>query len=375
MRFSDLSGHEKVKKRLLQSYKENRVSHAQLFLGNTGYGSLALALAYAQYLSCTDKQEADSCGKCPSCLKMSKLVHPDLHFAYPILTSGGIENSTQLITEWRKAVLHSPYMDLEEWCSYIDGQNKQPFIGVKESAEILRKLTLTTFESPYKIMVVWLAEKLNMEAANKLLKILEEPPDNTVFLMVCEDEEQLLRTIVSRTQLVKINRFETETLQQLLVEKQQLSPEHALEISILAEGNYWVAQNLLKQEDKENWNFNFFQNWMRACLKFDYAKINECNGKFFDVKREKQKILLSYCLHLVRECLVMNYGEPSLGRITPTEKQFLQKFSPYIHKKNGVAFAQEINKAYGHIERNANAKVLFLDLSFKFNELLNIKLD
>ena len=375
MRFSDVIGQELVKNRLLQAYKDNRVSHAQLFLGNTGYGSLALALAYAQFLSCSDKQPNDSCGVCASCQKMSKLIHPDLHFAYPVLLAGGIENSTALIAEWRKALLHSPYLDLQKWTTYMDSANKVPVIGVKESAEILRKLTLTTYEAPYKIMIIWLAEYMNTEASNKLLKILEEPPDKTVFLLICEKEEQLLRTIVSRTQLVKIKRLETETLQKVLVSQHGLAPEKALETSILSEGDYWAAQVFLKEEEGEDWNFSFFQNWMRACLKFDYPKINQYNLKFAEAKREKQKILLMYCLHLVRECLVMNYGDPSLGRTTPTEKQFLQKFSPYIHKKNGPAFAQEFNKAYGHIDGNANAKVLFLDMSFKFNELLNIKLD
>lgn len=373
MKFSEIIGQHDVKRRLIQSVNENRVSHAQLFLGTTGSGSLALAIAYAQYICCENKQASDSCGACKSCVKYQKLIHPDLHFAYPVALSKEIRTSTNVITEWREAVLANPYLTVNDWFDFLEAENKQPIIGTDESTEILRKLTLTTYESEYKVMIIWPAEKMNPAAANKLLKILEEPPDKTLFLLVCENEDQLLRTILSRTQLVKIKKIDDSSLSQALVQIHGQSTEDAQVISQLAEGDYGVAKKLLSENENAAWNLTSFQNWMRAALKFDMQKINGLLNEFNELGRERQKNYLSYCLHVVRECMILNYADKSLTKVTKKENEFLQKFSPYINANNCLQFTEELNKAYMHIERNANPKILFLDLSFKINDLLKLK--
>lgn len=373
MQFKEIIGQNDVKHRLIQSVKENRVSHAQLFLGNTGSGSLALAIAYAQYICCETKQEQDSCGICKSCLKYQKFIHPDLHFSYPVALSKEIRTSTDVLSDWREAVLADPYLNINNWFDFIEAENKQPVIGTEESAEILRKLTLTTYESEYKVMIIWMAEKMNAAAANKLLKILEEPPDKTLFMLVCENEDQLLRTIISRTQLVKIKKIDEHSLEQALITKHGLNSDDARNISQLADGDYGVAKNLLTENESAEWNLTTFQNWMRACLKFDMQKINSLLAGFSDLGREQQKNFFAYCLHMVRECVMVNYADPSVVHTTAKETDFLKKFSPFINADNCMQFTEELNKASMHIERNANPKILFLDLSFKFNELLNIK--
>lgn len=373
MQFADIIGQTDVKQRLIQSVKENRVSHAQLFLGNTGSGSLALAIAYGQYICCENKLEADSCGVCKSCIKYQKFIHPDLHFAYPVALSKDVRTSTDKLVEWREAVLANPYLSINDWFDFLEAENKQPVIGNEESAEILRKLNLTTYESEYKVMIIWMAEKMNHAAANKLLKIFEEPPDKTLFLLVCENEDQLLRTIISRTQLVKIKKIDERSLEETLVNKHGQSADAARTISQLADGDYAAAKKLLTENENADWSLSTFQSWMRACLKFDMQKINALLAEFNDLGREGQKNFFSYCLHVVRESVMINYADASVVRVTEKEGDFLKKFSPYINAGNCMQFTEELNKAIMHIERNANPKILFLDISFKFNELLNIK--
>jgi DNA polymerase-3 subunit delta' len=373
MQFSDIIGQHDVKQRLIQSVKENRVSHAQLFLGNTGSGSLALGIAYAQFICCENKQEEDSCGTCKSCIKYNKFIHPDLHFSYPVALSKEVRTSTDVLPAWREAVLGNPYLTVNDWFDFLEAENKQPVIGAEESAEILRKLNLTTYESEYKVMIIWMAEKMNPAAANKLLKILEEPPDKTLFILVCENEDQLLRTIISRTQLVKIKKIDEQSLEQVLMAKHSLSADEAKNSSQMSDGDYGVAIKLLGENESAEWNLASFQNWMRACLKFDMQKINSLLSEFNDLGRERQKNYLGYCLHIVRECVMANYADKNLAHVTDKEMEFLKKFSPFINAGNCMQFTEELNKAYMHIERNANPKILFLDISFKFNELLNIK--
>ena len=212
MQFDDIIGQEKVKERLINSVKEGRISHAQLFASEPGCGGLPLAVAYAQYINCQNRSDNDSCGQCASCIKFNKLIHPDLHLVYPLALSADVKKSDDKAKEWRTAFLENPYLTLNSWFELLDAENKQAMIGVNESDDILRKLNLTTYEAEYKIMIIWRAEKMNAAAANKLLKILEEPPQKTLFLLVCENEEQLLPTITSRTQLIGIPKIADKDL-------------------------------------------------------------------------------------------------------------------------------------------------------------------
>lgn len=372
MLFSEIIGQQAVKDRLLRSVSDGRISHAQLFLGPQGSGSLALAAAYAQYISCTNKQENDSCGSCSSCVKYNKLIHPDLHFVYPVALSKDIRTSSNVMPKFREAFLDNPYITLFNWFELLDAENKQAVIGTDESVEILRKLSLTTYEAEYKIMIIWQAEKMNQAAANKLLKILEEPPDKTLFLLVCESEDQLLRTILSRTQLIKIPKISDADLTNALAANNGLSSDAAEKIAHLADGNYAEALLLINENENAVQNLASFQKLMRASLKFNAAAvfswIDEMNG----AGRERQKNFITYALHIIRESMMLNYGDAALVKLGADEQEFVKKFAPFIHANNIEKFSEELNKAYYHMERNANAKILFMDLAFKFNDLLNI---
>jgi DNA polymerase-3 subunit delta' len=372
MLFKDIIGQQAVKDRLIRSVKEGRISHAQLFLGPQGSGSLAMAVAYAQYICCSNKGERESCDQCSSCIKYNKLVHPDLHFVYPVALSKDIRTSSDVIAEWRSAFLNDPYISLFNWFEQLDAENKQAIIGVEESGEILRKLSLTTYEAEYKIMIIWQAEKMNQAAANKLLKILEEPPDKTLFLLICENEEQLLRTIVSRTQLIKISKIKDDELADALVAYNDVSLQAAQKIAHLADGNYAEALLLISENENAAQNLASFQKLMRASLKFDPKAVMTWIDEVAAAGRERQKNFLTYALHIMRESLVLNYADASLIKLGADEQDFVKKFSPFIHASNMERFIEELNMAYYHMERNANAKILFMDLAFKFNELLNL---
>jgi DNA polymerase-3 subunit delta' len=372
MLFEEIIGQTDVKRRLIQSVKDGRISHAQLFLGPQGSGNLALAVAYAQYISCNNKGEEDACGQCPSCIKYNKLAHPDLHFVYPIALSKDVRVSTDKSKEWREALLNNSYITLYSWFETLDAENKQAVIGTDESGEILRKLNLTTYEAEYKVMIIWYAEKMNPSAANKLLKVLEEPPEKTLFLLVCENEDQLLRTIVSRTQLIKVNRIKDAELIKVLTEKHELTTESAESIAHLASGDYSEALLLINENENAEQNLLSFQKIMRASLKFDAKAVMSWIDEMSAGGRERQKNFLNYTLHIMRESIVMNTSAKEIIKLNAKEMDFVTKFSPFIHLNNIEALIEEVNKAYYHMERNANAKILFMDLAFKFNELLNL---
>ncbi len=375
MQFSSVIGQQEVKTRLIRSVTENRVSHALLFLGSEGAGSLPLALAFAQYLVCENPGDTDSCGKCPACIKMKKLVHPDVTFSYPVITSGKFSKprSVDYISEWRKAVLHNPYLGYNEWIAALDSENKQGNISVDESADILRRLSLKSVEAPYKIVIIWLAEKMNPPASNKLLKIIEEPPDQTFFFLVAENYEQILPTILSRTQLVKVKKIGDEEMKIALTELNNLNKDSARNIAHRADGNYLEAMNLIHHNDEEENENKRFLAWMRACLKMDLKGIGDLTQELAATNRERQKLFLQNGLHILRECLIINYADQSMIRFEDEELESFKKFSPFVNEKNSERFIEEFNRAHFHLERNGNFKILFADLSLKVNELLRIK--
>jgi len=372
MFFRDIIGQQPVKERLINSVRDNRISHAQLFFGPEGCGTLPMAFAYARYVHCTNRGESDSCGTCPSCQKHDKLVHPDLHLVYPIALSKDLRVSTTVIKEFREAFLGNPYLTLNDWFNKIEADNKQPVIATEESAEILKKLSLTTFEAEYKIMIIWMAEKMNHVAANKLLKILEEPPDKTLFLLVTEEEDKLLRTIVSRTQLVKLSRLNDDDLHAALKDRFSLSDDDATRVTFQADGSFSAATQLVTKDDQAVFNLQVFQKWMRACLKFNMGGVMESVDDFAAAGRERQKQFLAYALEMVRESLLLNYGHSSLIRIAGDERNFVMKFSPFVHAANAHSFMNDLSVAIDHIERNGSAKIIFMDLSFRANTLLNV---
>ncbi len=371
MLFKNIIGHTEIKLRLIQSVNDNRISHAQLFLSKEGVGGIGLAIAYCQYISCNNKQANDSCGECASCLKFNKLIHPDLHFAFPVNTTSKITKdpiSALFLNDWRNIISQNPYLDLFTWLEFIGIENKQGAIGVNESTEIIKKLNLKPYESNYKFMIIWMAEKMNNQAANKLLKLLEEPPDKTLFILVCEQQEQLLSTIISRTQLIKISTISDDAIRPKLMFDYQLSEDQAQEILNMAEGNYALAQKLAQEseEDVQSLNMQLFRDWMLLCFNKKTIELVAFIEQIDQLKRERQKKFLSYCLHLVRESLVNAYESEQVAKGIGKEKLFINKFYTRIVGTDIIEIVEELNKAIYHIERNAHAKILFMDLSLKF---------
>jgi len=367
MQFADIVGQQEVKASLIQTVKSGRISHAQLFLGPEGNGSLPLALAYAQYISCEDPSADDSCGQCPSCRKYSKLVHPDLHFSYPFFASHREDTAVTFIEEWRQAFLANPYLNLDEWRSRLHADNKQANINIAECHQIIKKLSLKPFEGGYKVLIMWLPEYLDKEG-NTLLKIIEEPPHKTLFLLVAQSQEQILNTILSRTQLVKTGRLSDTDIETFLMEKYQTAAEKARPIAYLAEGNLNTALQLLKEET--NNNFEMFSDWFRMCFANRGSQLIDFVETAAKMGRENQKNFLRYGMNLLRECLLVLSDAQQLVNLPPAEKDFVEKFSSSINPAKAEALYNELEKAHYHIERNANPKILFLDVSLLFVKIL-----
>lgn len=366
MKFKDVIGQNDIKQRLVHSLQTGRISHAQLFAGNTGYGSMALALAFAQYIFCTGEKKEDACGECPSCKQMQKLIHPDLHFVFPVVKKAKSPISDEYMAEWRNLLNKTAYFNLEEWYAGMGLEdNAQAAIYAEESASILRKLNLKSFESDYKLMIIWLPEKMNPECSNKLLKIIEEPYEKTVFLMVSEHPEQIIQTIRSRTQCIHIPPLEKEQIKQQLIAEKAIDGERAEEYAHIAAGNWHRALRLLNESEEQVYNQEKFISLMRLCWERKMLPVNEWVSEMAGIGRERQKSFLAHTLRMMRENFMKNLGIASLNYMTEREKQFSVKFSPYVHEGNILPLSEEFEKAYNDISRNGNAKIVFTDLCIK----------
>ena len=374
MQFQKIVGQEKVKQRLIKSVNENRISHAQFLTGPSGVGKLALAIAYAQFVNCTNRQPNDSCGSCPSCKKYGKLIHPDLHFVFPVVSSPKFDKpvSDNYIAQWRELLLSSPYFNLQQWLDFIGSENKQGLISKNESVEVLRKLNLKTFEAEYKIMIIWQPDKMNAVAANKLLKLIEEPPDKTLFLLVGEDQEKLLKTILSRTQIIPVPRIDQPSMHHYLVTEYEIREEDAASFVNLSQGSLIEARNHIQSSEDSLFNFEQFTQLMRLCYKKDVIEINTWVDEMARIGREKQKSLFTYALRLIRESFMLNQQQNSLAYLAQKEKDFATKFSPFINERNTGKIYEHLNLAHYHIERNGYAKLIFMDLSLQIIQLLKL---
>lgn len=377
MLFEQIIGQKEVKNRLINSVNEGRISHAQLFLGEQGSGNLPLALAYAQYIMCEDKRAKDACGVCSSCIKNNKLIHPDLHFVFPTANTEkakGKPISELFLTEWREIVLENQaYFTINQWQDKIETENKSLLIPERDSGEILKKLSLKTYESEYKVIIIWFPEKFNNDSANKLLKILEEPEPKTLFILVAHDAGQIMPTILSRTQTLKIGHIDQKDLAQALTHQFQITPQQAENISLQADGNFIAAKTLIESSEIEEQFYSLFTDWMRAAFKADVISLIGFSEEIQKIGREKQKQFIVYCLHIFRESLITNFGAANLNKTSSNETQFLVKFAPFIHGANCIEIIEIFNEAHYHIERNGNPKILFLDVSFKLTKLLRVK--
>ncbi len=371
MKFEKVIGQYEIKEKLIQAYHDNRVSHSYLFYGFPGVGKLAIAIAFAQYMSCTNKTDTDSCGECPSCKKFEKLIHPDLHFVFPVISIPKKKSiSDNYIQEWRTKVLEDPYFTYNDWLFTIASDNKQGSIFSDESSEIAKKLNLKTFESDYKFMIIWLPERMNSSCANKLLKILEEPPQNTIIISVSDNREDILPTIRSRTQPVKILGIEDEQLKRAIISQYNITENMAADIVKISNGSLFEARKQIITNDETEYNFSKFTNLMRTCYSRNIQEAISLADNLAKNSREKQKSFLYYCLVLLRENFAYNTNLESVLYMTKSELDFSKKFAKFVNKSNVTDLVEIFEEAYYHIERNVNAKIVFTDSAFNIMKVI-----
>ncbi|HOY48219.1 MAG TPA: DNA polymerase III subunit [Flavobacteriales bacterium] len=370
MQFAEIPGHDNLKQRLLHSVHENRIPHAQLFAGPEGSAALPLAIAFAQFVACENRSENDSCGHCGSCVKFRKLAHPDLHFSVPVnWEKPTTELHTQPFLElWRAELLKDPYLGIDQWVDAIDIGNKQPFISNYEANEIIKRLTFKAFESEYKFMLIWLPEKMRVEGANRILKTLEEPPEKTILFLISQHPEELLTTIISRTQLFKVPAYTASEAATILHQRSGLPLDRCLMASEVAEGNLAQARWMLENSDEADQQLELFRNWMLFCYGFQVGDLLRITDQFAKEGREWQKGFFAYALYMIRQTLLMNH-QPQLNRLTEGERTFLTKFSRFFHPGNYAVISNHINEASAHIERNGHAKIVFFDTSLLISDV------
>ncbi|MGV6845872.1 MAG: DNA polymerase III subunit [Lutibacter sp.] len=375
MEFSAVLGHENLKKHLIQTVNNDRISHAQLFIGNEGSGVLPLAIAYANYILCYYDHDED-CSK-----RSEELNHPDLHFAFPVVITKSVKKnplSKDFYQDWITFLKLNPYGNLFEWMQSIDAENKQGNISVAESEEIVKSLKLKSYKGGFKIMIIWLAEKMHPAAANKLLKLLEEPPEKTLFLLVSEKPELLLNTIKSRCQIIQVPNYSEYEIEQGLIQFEGTDAFIAKQIAVQVNGNYNSALHLLHNDDTQEQFEAWFIAWVRTAFK---AKENttvlkqlvEWSQIIAGSGRETQKKFLNFCLQLFRQAMLVNYQAEPLVFFKSKHNFDLTKFAPFVHSENILEITQELNEAIFAIERNGNAKIVLLDLSIKLTRLLHKK--
>ncbi len=377
MRFSDIPGQQQVKQLLVQSVRRNHVAHAQLFRGAEGSAALALALAYAAFLNCEACGPAaeDSCGHCASCQKIDKLIHPDLNFILPVTTTKTVAKdavSSKFMAEWRTFVLDSPYQGFNDWMQHIGAENKQGSISKEESLQLLKLVSLKAFEAQFKLVIVWLPELMHPAAANAVLKLLEEPPPATVFLLVSYAPEQLLPTIMSRVQPVVVRPLTEDELTEWLHGVHHVPETKARQLAQLAEGNPGAALTTSAGAADEQDHFTFFADWMRQCYGYQVAKLLATADDFQKLGRENQKEFMQYALGVLRKVLLFGLDPQLVPHLPAAEQQFVQGFSRFVTPRNADPLTRELNEAHYHIERNANPRMVFVDTSLRVAELLKM---
>ncbi len=377
MQFKDVIGQSAIKQRLIASVRDNHVSHAQLFLGPPGSGKLPLALAYAQYILCPNRTEVDSCGVCPTCQKIQKMVHPDLHFIVPTAATKKVKSNPEsdlFMEEWREYITQNQaYADTSSWYNFLEVENKQGYMSVRDAASLLRKLNMKAYEGDYKIAIIWMAEKMRVDTANKLLKLLEEPPEKTVFLLIAEEAEELLATIKSRTAMVKIPGIEIKAVQEALMARLGCDERQAHDAAMISEGNWLNACHSVLGSEERKFFFTTFQQWMRLCFRAAYSELIDFSGNIKALGREKQKELLDYGLRIVRNSLLFNNNLAEIVMLPEDEKAFNSKFAPFVNPANLIEIALLFEEAIRQIERNGYAPLIFTDVSFKMVGLLKKK--
>lgn len=375
MRFADVIGHQSLKRQLAESVDRGRVSHAQLFCGEAGAGTLPLAIAYAQYLNCENRTDGDSCGRCRSCLQIEQLAHPDLHFVFPVnkqgKKSGEVVLSADFMPLWRDMVASTGgYFTRQQWYDRLDlGKTLQGMINAKEADEIIRRLSFKSFESEYKIMLVWMPETMNVEAANKILKILEEPWEKTIFLLVCERKDLLLPTIISRTQEVGVQRLSVEELLPLT----QGDDEQRRNMARLSGGDVIELRRLMGGEEDgvREESFSLFCSLMRLSYNDKHLELIDWADEVAQLTREQQRAMLIHAARLLRESYMLHAGLGSISYLWGEEAKFCRNFAPFIGNQNIEVLIAEIETAMRQITQNGNARIVFTHFALAVSKQIN----
>jgi DNA polymerase-3 subunit delta' len=380
MLFSEILGQDYIKNHLTKSALLGRIPHAQLFVGPEGCGTLAMAIAYAQFVLCNNSETENTSGNDSCNLKFQSLTHPDLHFVYPNVTNEDIKTkpkSADFIMDWREFVLQNPYGSLFDWYKHLGVQNKQGEIRVDDAQDILKSLALKSFEGGYKVMIVWMADKMNIAASNKLLKLLEEPPEKTLFILISENEEDIIQTIRSRCQVLHFGALPEAIIAKKMRDSYFLDITSASKVAHQAQGNYNKALQILNNETDDLPFEKWFVDWVRAAFraKGNAAAIQDLiswSEEIAGIGREGQKQFLNYCIVMFRQALLFNYQTNKLVYVEPTVEKFTwDKFAPFVNGNNINAIFNELSDAIYHIERNGNAKIILTDLSIKLTRLIH----
>lgn len=375
MTFDDVIGQKEAKERLLQMEREQRLPHAMMLCGPAGCGKMALALAFAWHLLRDGHPQPTELQRRTADAMLSKWEHPDLHFTYPVIRPAGTSAEHKMTSddfgrEWHEMLRKGPYFTIDQWLSQMDAANQQAVIGVGQSDELLRKLSLKSSQGGYKVSIVWLPERMNLECANKLLKLLEEPPTQTVFIMVCEEPEQLLETIRSRVQRIDIKRIDTEDIRQALTEQRGIDDSAAIRIARLANGSWTQALTELDASNENHLFFDMFVMLMRLAYMRNIHDLKKWSDNVAGYGREKQKRMLTYFLRLVRENFVYNFKKPELVYMTQEEEDFARNFARFVNEANVMEISELLQRCIRDISQNANGKIVFFDLCLKMIVLL-----
>ena len=382
MLFSEILGQEYLKNHLVKSALSGRIPHAQLFIGPEGSGTLAMAIAYAQFVLCNNIGNENDGGNESCNMKFQSLSHPDLHFVFPNVANEEVKSkpkSADFIMDWREFVLKNPYGSLFDWYKHLGVEKKQGIIRVEDAQDILKSLALKSYEGGYKIMIVWMVEKMNLEASNKLLKLLEEPPEKTLFILISENEEDIIQTIRSRCQVLHFSALSENVIVDALISRENLEPKIATIIAHQAQGNYNKALYLLSEDNEETQFEKWFVDWVRAAFraKGNASAIQDLiawSEEIASIGREGQKQFLNFCIDMFRQALLLNYQNEKLVYLEPNVENFtLEKFAPFVSGNNINDIFKELSDAIYHIERNGNAKIILTDLSIKLTRLIHNK--
>jgi DNA polymerase-3 subunit delta' len=383
MLFKDILGQDHIKNYLITTANAGRIPHAQLFIGPEGSGTLPVAMAYAQYILCNNSDGENTTGNSACNLKFEHISHPDMHFVYPITSTDEVKGdsvvSTNFLDQWRGFVKENPYGSLFDWYKKLEIPKKQGIISVKESAAINKNLSLKAYEGGYKVMIIWMADKMRTDAANKLLKLLEEPPEKTIFILISESIDDLLQTIISRCQVVDFLALPEQEITNALITTHKVEANLAKKIAHQCEGNYNKALHLLHKDDDDSVFEEWFINWVRAAFKAKgnasvIADLISWSATIAKEGRETQKNFLQFCIQFFRQALLLNYKATDLVYLEPNFENFkLEKFAPFVHGNNIADIFKELEDAMYHIERNGNSNIILTDLSIKLTRLLHKK--